>query len=72
MNKSYEILYSLILRNTFNPGQDKNLGPGKLIEKLSSEKRAILSQLKSSDLQNLRTDTIWGTKKGKGRWGTRR
>lgn len=71
--KPIEIVEELNARNTLMPGKDKHLGPGGLIEKLSEEKRKILSELKSDDLKNIRPDSIGlNQKKGRGRWGNRK
>ena len=38
----------------------RNKGPGQIVLGLSEEKRKILQNLKSEELQNLRPDAIWG------------
>ena len=40
-------------------GRRCSIGPGQYIERMSPEKRAIISNLKSSDIANLRSDAIW-------------
>lgn len=46
----------------------RHYGPGKVVEKLSSEKREILKTLTSDDLADMRMDVMCQPKR-KGRWG---
>ncbi len=47
------------------------LGPGQVILKMSQEKRDIIKNLKSEDLQNVRPDScfMFQEPRRKGRWG---
>ena len=67
--ESLEVLQKLVNRTFLMPGQDKRFGPGQLVLSRPQKERDELSKLKSSDLQNLRPDSIGlGQKKRKGRW----
>lgn len=55
---------------TLSPGIYNGKGPGQAVLGLSEAKRDIIKELKSSDLQNMRYDSVWGynPNQRKGRW----
>lgn len=51
--------------------RSNSVGPGQVVMGFSDKRRKMLQELKGSDWDNIRLDTIFGNipKKRKGRWG---
>lgn len=62
MSKASDFLHNFLSFTTLMPGQYDHLGPGQVVLRMSEDKRKILSELKSEDLQNIRVDAIFGSK----------
>ena len=57
MSKASELIEHILYSMT---DRTKAKGPGQVVLGLSEEKRNVLKELTSEELQNIRPDSIWG------------
>ena len=58
MSKAMKLLEEIMFGCIFSESSRK-LGPGQIVLRLSQEKRDVLKELTSEEMQNMRPDSFW-------------